>query len=83
MKLREFVDRDGGFVKHVLEDMLHRSDTRDKIADPAQWHENLEILYNDYYSIFGYIEAAYHYNHISFDDEMSLEEELGSLLRKK
>lgn len=83
MTLQEFADFNGSFVKRTLEDMLHRSKTRDKIADPGLRENNSMVLYNDYYQISGFIEAAYHYGRISFDDQKSFYDELDAIFSLK
>ncbi len=83
MTLREFVEQNGGFVRNVMDDMQHCSKTKNKINEPDKWHENLEVLYNDYYILLGYIKAACEYGHISHKESLSLEDELQLILTEK
>lgn len=82
MTLHEFAERNGG-IRSVLDDMEHRIRTRDKVAGPEEWRKNLDIYYNDYYMVLGYLRAAYNYGKVSFEEELALEEELILMLTEK
>lgn len=82
MTLQEFVEQNNG-IRHVFDDMEHRIRTKDKVAEPEEWRKNLDIYYNDYCIIYGYLMAACDYGHISFDERLALEEELILMLTGK
>lgn len=80
MSLDEFVNQNNKYARSVLDDMQHLAKVRDKVKEPEQWRKNLERLYNNYYILLGYIRAAHEYKHISFEESMSLERELITVL---
>ncbi|GEM_PF-3895673 len=48
----------------------------DEAKELEKRRSNMDRLYNSYYILWGYIEAAYEYKHIFFGERMSLEDEL-------
>lgn len=76
MSLQEFVGQNNNFAKDVFDDMQSIKKVSDKVKKPEQRRKDLDRLYNSYYILWGYIEAAYEYKHISFEERTSLEDEL-------
>lgn len=76
MSLREFVGQNNKFAKDTLDSMQRIKKASDEAKEPEQRRRDLDRLYNSYYILWGYIEAAYEYKHISFKERMSLEDEL-------
>lgn len=76
MSLQEFVGQNNKFAKDTFDDMQSIKKVWDEAKKPEQRRKYLDSLYNSYYILWGYIEAAYEYKHISFEERMSLEDEL-------
>lgn len=76
MSLQEFVGQNNKFAKDTFDDMQSIKKVWDEAKKPEQRRKDLYSLYNSYYILWGYIEAAYEYKHISFEERMSLEDEL-------
>lgn len=80
MTLQEFADHDEGFIKDRLNDMKQQAVMKETIKDSKEWQHNLDRLYGSYYTILGYIWAAYSYKHISWKERMLLEDELEKII---
>lgn len=80
MTLQEFADHNESFMKDRLNDMKQQAVMKKTIKDPEEWRRNLDRLYNSYYIIFGYIQAAYSYRHISWQEKTLLEDELDKII---
>lgn len=80
MTLQEFADHNEGFIKNRLNNMKQQTIMKETIKDPEERKYNRDRLYSSYYIVFGYIQAAYSYGHISWQEKILLEDELDKII---
>lgn len=80
MTLKEFLERQGGYIKDKLDEMQYHAGICDNANDPGKVKDSNDKMLNCFYVLFGYLSAAYDFGHITHEEDEAFRNELNAIM---